>query len=215
MSHAIDVHAWLDIACPWCWVAKRRFGLAAEDYGGPVSVDYHSFELAPDLPDDYLSSESDFLQSSHSRHTPEQAREMMRIVRSTGTRLGLMYDFDGVQHTNTLLAHQLLQHAKANGMQDAMLEALFTAFFAGCRDLRQIDELVGIAGGIGLDPEDARQVLVSRRYLDAVRADRELARTYGVVSIPAYLVGGKDLIHGAKRRDVIAEALRRMAANRA
>lgn len=49
---------------------------------------------------------------------------MMRIVRSTGARLGLVYDFDGVQDTNTLLAHQLLQHAKAHGMQDAMLRPI-------------------------------------------------------------------------------------------
>jgi predicted DsbA family dithiol-disulfide isomerase len=121
MTHIVDVHAWLDIACPWCWIAKRRFVLAVQDYRGPVRIDYRSFEMAPHLPDDYLSAGSDFLQSSHSRHTPEQTREMMRIVRSTGARLGLVYDFDGVQHTSTLLAHQLLQYAKAHGMQDAML----------------------------------------------------------------------------------------------
>jgi predicted DsbA family dithiol-disulfide isomerase len=173
MTYVIDVHAWLDIACPWCWIAKRRFGLAVEDYGGPVRIDYHSFELAPHLPDDYLSSESDFLQSSHSHHTREQAREMMWIVRSTGVRLGLVYDFARVQHTSTLLAHHLLQHAKAQGMQDAMLEALFAAFFTQGRDLRQIEVLVGIADGVGLDAGDVRRVLISRRYRDAVRADRE------------------------------------------
>jgi predicted DsbA family dithiol-disulfide isomerase len=113
---------------------------------------------------------------------------MMRIVRSAGARLGLVYDFDGVQHISTLLDHQLLQHAKAQGMQDTMLEALFTAFFAKARDLRQIDELVGRAGGIGLDAGDVRRVLVSRRYLDAVRADRDLAGTYGVVGIPADVI---------------------------
>ena len=136
---------------------------------------------------------------------------MMRTVRSTGARLGLVYDFAGVQHTSTLPAHRLLQHAKARGVQDAMLEALVTAFFAKGRDLRQIDELVGIAGGMGLDAGDVRRVLVSRRYLDAVRADRELAGTYGVVGIPAYVVGGQRADSGAKRREVIAEALRRAA----
>ena len=58
-------------------------------------------------------------------------------------------------------------------------------------------------------------MLVSRRYLNAVRADRELAGTYGVVDIPAYVVGGNELIRGAKRREVIMEALRRAAVFRA
>ena len=57
MTHAVDVHARLDIACSWCWIAKRRFVLAVEDYGGPARIEYHSFELAPHLPDDYLGSE--------------------------------------------------------------------------------------------------------------------------------------------------------------
>jgi predicted DsbA family dithiol-disulfide isomerase len=126
-----------------------------------------------------------------------------------------VYDFEGVQHTSTLLAHQLLKLARTHGRQDAMLEALFTAFFAEGRDLRQIDELVGIAGGVGLDAGEVRRVLVSRRYLDAVRADRELAATYGVIGIPAYVVEGKQLIHGAKRREVIAEVLRRAVVRRA
>jgi predicted DsbA family dithiol-disulfide isomerase len=56
MTLAVDVYAWLDIACPWCWIAKRRFGLAVQDYRGPVRIDYRSFELAPHLPDDYLSA---------------------------------------------------------------------------------------------------------------------------------------------------------------
>jgi predicted DsbA family dithiol-disulfide isomerase len=58
----VEVHAWVDIACPWCWIAKRRFEVAETDYGGDVMLEYHSFELAPDLPADYLSSEADFLE---------------------------------------------------------------------------------------------------------------------------------------------------------
>ena len=110
---------------------------AETEYGGEVTLEYHSFELA-DLPADYLSnSEADFLQFLYAGTTREEAEQMMWVVRFTGARLGLSYDFDGVQHTSTFLAHQLLHHAKANGRQLPMLDVLFSASFQRGRDLRR------------------------------------------------------------------------------
>jgi predicted DsbA family dithiol-disulfide isomerase len=100
LTRPIEVHAWLDVACPWCWVAKRRFEAAMAEYGGNVAVDYHSFELAPNLPADYLSSEADFLQFVHPSSTRTEVEQMRWVVRSTGARLDLAYHFDSVLHTN-------------------------------------------------------------------------------------------------------------------
>ena len=207
----VEVHAWVDVACPWCWIAKRRFELAETEYGGEVALQYHSFELAPDLPVDYVSSEADFLQLRYAGTTREEAEQMMWVVRGTGSRLGLAYDFDSVQHTSTFLAHQLLHHAEANGRQLPMLDVLFSAFFERGRDLRRVDELVGLAGEVGLDGAGARAVLETGRYAEAVRADRALAADYGVAKIPTYAVEGQPPIHGAKRPAVLVEALRRSA----
>jgi predicted DsbA family dithiol-disulfide isomerase len=209
----VEVLAWLDIACPWCWIAKRRFEDAETEYGREVTLEYHSFELAPELPLDYCSSEADFLQALYAGTTREEAEQMMRVVRSTGARLGLAYDFEMVQHTSTFLAHQLLHHAKAGGRQIPMLDALFSAFFEQGRDLRRIDELVALAGEMHLDPADTRTALKTGRYAGAVRADRELAVEYGAAKIPTYVVEGHRPIHGAKRPAVLLEALRTAAGN--
>lgn len=120
---------------------------------------------------------------------------MMSVVKSTGTRLGLAYDFDRVQHTSTFLAHQLLHHAKAGGRQLPMLDVLFSAFFEGGRDLRRLDELVGLGAEVGLDAAHTRTALETGRYADAVRADRELGATYGVAKIPTYVMAGQPPIH--------------------
>jgi hypothetical protein len=70
-------------------------GVAHEtEYGGDVSLEYHSFELAPELPADYCSSEADFLQFLYAGTTRAGAEQMMWVVRGTGARLGLAYDFD-------------------------------------------------------------------------------------------------------------------------
>jgi predicted DsbA family dithiol-disulfide isomerase len=210
-TRPIEVHAWLDVACPWCWVAKRRFEAAKTEYGGEVTVHYHSFELAPDLPADYLSSEADFLQFHYPGRTRQDVEQMMWVVRSTGARLGLVYDFDRVQHTSTFLAHQALHHAKASDRQLPMLDVLLSAFFERGRDLRRVDELIALAAEVDLDPADTRKVLDTGLYADAVRADRELAAGYGVDKIPTYVVGEQPPIHGAKRPAVLVEALREAA----
>src|SRR5689334_6803730 len=183
-TRRIQVHAWLDVACPWCWVAKRRFEAATIEYGGDVVAEYHSFELAPDLTADYLTSEADFLQFHYRGRTRADVKQMMWVVRSTGARLGLAYEFDRVQHTSTFLAHQMLHHAKACGRQSPMLDVLFSAFFERGRDLRDINELVALAAEVGLDTAESRTVLETGRYADAVRADRDLAATHGVTTIP-------------------------------
>jgi predicted DsbA family dithiol-disulfide isomerase len=175
-------------------------------------VAYHSFELAPDLPADYLASEADFLRFHHPGRTLAEVEQMMRLVKSTGARLGLAYDFDRVRHTSTFLAHQLLHHAKASGRQVPMLDLLFSAFFERGRDLRKIEELVALAADVGLDASEARTVLETGRYADAVRADRHLATAHGVTAIPTYMVPGQPPIHGAKRPAILVEALRAAAA---
>lgn len=211
-NDVIAVRAWLDVACPWCWIAKRRFDEAAAEFGGDIEVTYHSWELAPKLPADYLSSEVEFLQLLYAGTTPEEAQQKCDLVRSTGAKLGLAYDFDRVQHTNTFQAHQLLHHANDHGIQKPMLEALFSAFFERGLDLRSIDQLVQLAVGCGLDADSARESLVSGRYAEAVRADRVLATQAGVTNIPTYVIGGGPPIHGAKRPAVLLAALRKAAA---
>ena len=211
-QHPIDVHAWLDVACPWCWIAKRRFEAAAIEYGGDVTVEYHSFELAPDLPTDYLGSEAEFLLLHYPGRTRTEVDQMMWLVKSTGARHGLAYDFGRVQHSNTFLAHQLLHHAKASGRQLAMLDVLFSAFFERGRDLRGVDELVELAGEVGLEASGTRHALATGRYAGAVRVDRDLAAAHGVTKIPTYVVGRQPPIHGAKRPAVLVEALLAAAA---
>jgi predicted DsbA family dithiol-disulfide isomerase len=48
----MDIEIWSDIACPWCYVGKRRFeaALAAFEHRDEVCVTWRSFELDPAAP---------------------------------------------------------------------------------------------------------------------------------------------------------------------
>ena len=45
----MHVEIWSDIACPWCYVGKRRFeaALAGFEHRDDVQVTWRSFELDP------------------------------------------------------------------------------------------------------------------------------------------------------------------------
>src|SRR3954470_13500331 len=97
----IKVDIWSDIACPWCFIGKRKFEAAAASFAGEVEVEYHSFELSPDTPPDFEGDEAAYL-AQHKGIPAEQAQQMLDNVTAIASSVGLEYDFDRVHHTNTV-----------------------------------------------------------------------------------------------------------------
>jgi predicted DsbA family dithiol-disulfide isomerase len=206
----VSVHVWSDIACPWCFLGKRRLEKGIAEYGGPVTVEYHSFELAPDTPVDFEGNEVDFL-AAHKGMTPVQAQRMLAEMTHLAARDGLRYDFAALRHTRTLLAHQALHHAKAHGRQPELAEALFSAYFEQGRHLGHVDELAALAGEVGLDPDETAEALRAGTYAGAVAQDIEAARQLGVNGVPFYVIDNRYAVSGAQQHDLFADALRRAA----
>src|SRR3954470_20675544 len=108
----VTIDVWSDVACPWCYIGKRRFEAGVEQYARtagarPVTVEYHSFELVPDAPVEFDGTELDFL-AGRFRTSREQAQQLVGQVTAIAASVGLAYDFDTVRHTNTRKAHEVL-----------------------------------------------------------------------------------------------------------
>ncbi len=213
-TEPILIDVWSDIACPWCYIGKRNLeaGLAAaaaDDDAPVVEVTYHSFELSPDTPVDFEGDEIDFL-TGHKGMPREQVQRMLDRVTGVAADAGLQYRFDVLQHTNTVLAHELLHFAKAQGAQDAMTERLMAAYFGEGRHLGRIDELASLAEEAGLDPAAARTALEERRYLDAVRAGQAQATAYGINGVPFFVIDSKYGVSGAQPPEAFAQIARQV-----
>ncbi|MTB89319.1 DsbA family oxidoreductase [Aeromicrobium senzhongii] len=208
---AVKVDIWSDIACPWCFVGKRRFERAVADWDGDVEVEFHSFELAPDTPVDFEGSEVDFL-AHHKGMDPAQVAQMLQQMTVLAAEEGLSYDFDALRHTKTLLAHQALHFAKAHGRQSELKERLLSAYFEQGRHVGRIDELVELATEVGLDGEDLRRDLESGRYAADVDADIAQARAYGITGVPFFVFDGRLGVSGAQAPETFREVLERVVA---
>jgi predicted DsbA family dithiol-disulfide isomerase len=212
MTRTVSVHVWSDVACPWCFLGKRRFERAAREFDGEVLVEYHAFELAPDTPVDFEGNEVDFL-AGHKGMPREDAQRMLDRMTAMAATEGLRYDFAALRHTKTLLAHQAIQHAKARGRQEPMVERLFQAYFEQGRHIGRAEDIAELAAEVGLDADEMKQVLADGTYARAVAEDTAMAREAGINGVPFYVLNERYGVSGAQSSELFASALNRAAAD--
>jgi predicted DsbA family dithiol-disulfide isomerase len=207
---SITVDVWSDIACPWCYIGKRKFEAGLAQFAGrdDVNVIYHSFELAPDTPVDFYGSEIDFL-VQHKGMPAGQVRQMLDQVTEIADEVGLRYNFDALLHTNTRKAHELLHHAKQQGRQLDMVERLFSAYFSEGRHLGCDEELADLGANIGLDRESVQSALASGKFVNAVDEDIAKARAYGINGVPFFVIDGRYGVSGAQSPETFTSVLER------
>ena len=214
----VNVEVWSDVACPWCYIGKRRFAEGVRQYreaGGDleVAVEYRSFELSPDLPADFSGSVIDYLHGL--RGIPEaQVHQMIEQVTGVANAEGIDADFHAVHQTRTLKAHELLHLAKARGVQEPMKERLLSAYFVEGRNVGDPAQLADMAVEVGLDRQEVLEALGAGMYAGAVQADLDQARAYGISGVPFYVIDGRYGISGAQPAETFAQALAQAADDR-
>ncbi|ROS79172.1 DsbA family protein [Cellulomonas sp. PhB143] len=210
----VRVDVWSDVACPWCYIGKRRLETAIAAFDGEVSVEYHAFELSPDTPEDYAGSTTEYL-SQRKGMPADTVEEMLAHVTRLAADEGLAYDFDAVKHRRTLKAHQLVAFAKARGRQAEVKERLLQAYFEQGRDVADMDVLAEVGAEAGLDPAQVREALESDALLQDVVADIEQARRLGIQGVPFFVVDQKYGISGAQTPETFAQVFDQVLAERA
>ncbi|MFC7787872.1 DsbA family oxidoreductase [Microbacterium sp. MAHUQ-60] len=212
-THHLKVDVWADVMCPWCYLGKRRLDAAAASFaarglgeGRKVEIEFHSFQLAPDLPAGKTEPAAAFI-ARETGSTEAEVHTMLNHMVRLGKRIGIDYNWDAVQVTNTLLAHQLIHHAKAAGKQLEAEEALFAAYFTEGRDVGDAEVLADIAERLGLDRAETTRALASSEHLPAVRSDIARAGAQGITGVPFFVVDGKYALSGAQEQAVLERAL--------
>lgn len=214
MSETIRVDIWSDIACPWCYIGKHRFeeGVATFQRQFPeveIEVEAHSYELAPDTPENFTGSEIDFL-SRYKGMPREQVEDMLEQMTGMAAAEGLTFDWEKLRHANTHRAHRVLHLAKEQGLQLEMQERLFRAYFAEGAHVSDPETLAALGEEIGLDGDEVRDAFDDEEYGDAVERDITRARMLGVNGVPYFLLEEKYAVSGAQSADTFASVLERV-----
>ena len=219
MIDAIKIDIWSDIACPWCYIGKRKLEAGLAQYSSTpgsvaVEIEYLSFELSPDTPADYEGTAAEFMIDRRGM-APHQVTPMLERVTGLAAKVGLDYHYELQQHTNTVKGHQLVHYAKARGLQLEAKERLLKAYFVDGRHVGRTADLADLAAEIGLDRDDVVRSLDADEYLADVRADQRRAEELGIQGVPFYVVDGRYGISGAQDPEAFVRALSQVAGERA
>ncbi len=195
-----------DVVCPWCYIGKRRLEKAIAQVADQVDVEleYHPFELNPDMPaegrnqKEYLvkkfGSEAKYLQITN--HVTEVAAQE-----------GLHFDFKKQNISpNTRNAHRLIWFAKKHGKQIEMKEALMKAYFEEGIDLTESENLISIADKVGLDREETKSFLNSTEGMVEVTTEEMQNAQRGISGVPFYIINNQYGVSGAQPSEVFAKA---------
>jgi predicted DsbA family dithiol-disulfide isomerase len=203
------VEIWSDIACPWCYVGKRRFAaaLARFEHRDEVRVQWRSFELDPAAPRERSVDGATHLAEKYGT-SREEALAMQRRMTDVAAGEGLDFRFDLARGGNTFDAHRLLHLAAARGAQDAAKERFMRAYLTEGEPIGDPAALELLAVEAGLPAEEVREVLGGDRFAAEVRADERTAAALGIHAVPFFVVDRALGAAGAQPPEVLGELLR-------
>ena len=208
----MEIDVWSDVVCPWCYVGRRKLQRALDESGlTDVVIRHRAFELQPDEPVGVVEPTLERLARKYGK-TAEEAAEMQEYVIDAAETVGLTFNLADTLSGNTLDAHRLLLWANEHGLQDALVERMFAAYFTEGRSLFDTESLLALVREVGLDDAAAAEVLNSDRYRDDVVADEHLARELGANGVPFFVFDMKYGISGAQPFDVFAQTIAQAAA---
>ncbi len=206
----LRVDVWSDIACPWCYVGKRRLegALAGLPQRDDVEIVWRAFELdtrAPRAADPGVSYGERLARKYGSKVADAEAR--IRQLTEVAAADGLDFRFDRIRPGNTFDAHRLIHLAHERGVQDAVKERFLRAYLTEGEAIGDPDTLARLAAEAGLDAAEAAQVLATDRYAREVRADEEEARQIGISGVPFFVIGGRYAVSGAQPVELLQRAI--------
>ena len=169
-------------------------------------IRWKPFQLNPDMPREGISRKE---YRERKFGSAKAVEEMDRRMLAVGAEEGIPFALDKIEKTpNTFDAHRLTWLAGEEGVQEAVVDGLFRAFFTRGRDIGDRAVLADIGARAGLDRAAVENFLRSDEGVKEVRAEEEKARAIGVDAVPTFIIGGKHLISGAQTPEVFLEAIR-------
>jgi predicted DsbA family dithiol-disulfide isomerase len=204
----MELEIWSDIACPWCYVGKRRMeaALASFEHADAVNVTWRSFELDPTAPPAREQSHVELIAQKYGR-TVEQVEAMDAQLTGVAAEAGIDMKLSQIRSGNTFDGHRVIHLAAEHGLQDAMKERLMRAYFTEGALVSDHETLIALAVEVGLDATAVREVLLTERYAEDVRADERDAQDAGISAVPCFVIDRKFGASGAQDPAVLLEFL--------
>ena len=207
----MKVSIWSDIRCPFCYIGKKKFEDALEQFPNKnkVEIVWKSFQLDPSLKTDPHTSLLEYFEKTKGI-SEEQALQMFNGATKMAEEAGISMNLQKGVLANSFNAHRLIQFAKTRDLGNEIKEALFKIHFEEGKNIDDVSILSKVAASIGLDAEEVMQVLNSDAYAYEVKQDEMEARNIGVRGVPFFVFDDKYAISGAQPVEAFLQTLEKV-----
>jgi len=204
----MKIEIWSDVICPFCYIGKRNFEAALEQFADQKNIEviWKSFQLDPTIPEVATESYTDYLVKRKGMAV-EQVQGMLSNVTQMATQVGLDYHLDQSIIVNSLKAHQLIQFAKSKNLGNEAEERLFKAFFIEGKNIADTETLVQLGKDFGLDESEIKAILEDEKYKYEIAQDIQEAQNIGVTGVPFFVFDRKYAVSGAQPAEAFLETL--------
>jgi len=200
----MEIDIFSDTICPWCFIGKRRLERALAERPQPnLTIHWRTFQLNPDMPAEGMDRQR-YLEVKFGGTV--NANAVYDQVRAAGESEGIDFAFEAMERTpNTIASHRLIRYARLGepGQQNAVVQALFDAYFLRGEDIGDLEVLTAAATTGGLDAAAARAFLDSGAEDEEVRAEDQGARQAGISGVPCFIFNRRHALAGAHPPEVL------------
>jgi len=208
MKNKMKIEVWSDIMCPFCYIGKRRFETALNNFDNKDQIElvWKSYQLAPDLDTQPDKSIHQFL-AEHKGISLDEAKDMNNQISQMATQVGLTFDYDNMVVANSFNAHRFAHFAKQFGKQNDAEELLFRSHFTDGKNIDDFSVLIDLGKELDLDTEALKKALENDSFSDNVKEDIIEAQQIGVRGVPFFVFNRKYAASGAQSEDVFLQTI--------
>ena len=209
-KESIKVAVVSDVACPWCYVGKRRLETALTQWkGAPVEVTWHPFQLDPTVPKSGLDRTT-YLTNKFG--DLERTKAMTDRLTQAGAQEGITFNFgDQWLAVNTLPLHQLLHVAGEEGFKAQLKERFLKAYFDENLHLNDTQVLSTLMQEFGWEAEKTTRILNDDTIAYTVKQEIAHYQQRGVTGVPFFIINDQYGISGAQPVSVFLDAFAKVS----
>jgi len=210
-SDIMKIELWSDFACPFCYIGKTKFEKALKRFPHKeqVEVVYKAYQLNPNAPKVMKTDPVTAFAKGH-RMNNKKAKEKFAMFVQAAKQVGLNYDYENIQMTNSYDAHRIAKWARKFDKENEVTARFMKAYFEQGKNIADHPTIIELINEIGLDGIEAKQVLESKQFEDVVDGEINEGRDVGVRGVPFFVLNRKYGISGAQAEEYFYEVIEQL-----
>lgn len=204
----MKIEIWADVACPYCFIGKKKLENTLQKFphADQVELVWHSYELDPGLKKEPVST-------SYLEYYQDE-KDVLDELYQLSEGVDIQFNFGKVVITSTADALRVVKFARKYNLEADTIEAFFQAYFTNGECISDRKVITKIPGKVGLPVEELIRMLDSNEYINELAQDiRYSEDKLNLQYIPFYLFNNKTVIQGSIPNEVYLETLEKSFAD--